>query len=166
MAFGKVYVAPGMFLNEALKLSDLPRDHASAFYGNVLNVRLKPGVELYKFTSGDMKHPATGAITPWWSPVQPYEIDLGLQSRLDLAKRLHVHASDLTRSFAAVSEDWNRLESILVVRLTKFVHALWGQVAAQPRQQGDFRKGKETPGEQQGAGIPLGDGRCCTSART
>jgi hypothetical protein len=158
MSFGKAYVAPKMFLNEQLKLSDLPPEHSSAFYGKVRNVRLNPGFQLYKFTSYDMKNPA-GVITPWWSPVPPYEIDPGLQSRLDLANRLHVHASDLSRSFAAVSEDWNKLESILVVRLEKFVHGLWGPVAAQPRQQADFRKGKETPKEQQGAGIQLGDGR-------
>jgi hypothetical protein len=156
MAFGKAYVAPRIFLNERLKLADLPPEHASAFYGKVRNVQLKSGMQLYKFTSYGMKNPA-GVITPWWSPVLPFELDPGLQARLDLAAHLHVHASDLTRSFAAVSEDWNTLESILVVRLQRFVHALWGQVAAQPRQQADFRKGKETPKIQRGAGIAVGD---------
>ena len=158
MAFGKVYVGPSILLNEKLQLADLPRDHASAFYGKVQNVKLKPGFELYKFTSFNMKNRA-GVITPWWSPVATYEIDPGLQARLGLAKHLGVHPSDLTRSFAAVSEDWNTLDSILIVRLTKWVHALWGQVAAQPRQQGDFRAGSETPKVQQGKGIDVGDGR-------
>lgn len=159
MPIGKVYSPPQvLLLNEKLELKDLLPQHRAAFYGLVRNVKLEWHTEIYKFTSGGLKG-LNNRISPWWNPVLPYEFDPGLEARLNLARRLGVHPSDLTRSFAAVSEEFNQLQFILRARLKRAVHALWGQCASMPRQGGPIAAGNEIPPEQQGRGIAAGGGR-------
>lgn len=158
MPIGRVYQAPTMYLNQNLQVGDLPVRTREAFVGTVRNVRLSRGFELYKFTN--ITYPmkdGVGRITAWWSPVQPYELDTGLQMRLQLAKRLGVHPAELTRVVAAVSEDWNFLSFILRAQLRKEVHALWGQCASQPRID-DRSRPRLVRDDQRGEAIRTGQG--------
>jgi hypothetical protein len=157
MAIGTVYTAPAIRLNEKLRIEDIPVEARKAFVGgSAVNVALERNLELYKFTSGSLVW--KGKISPWWSPVLPYEMDPGLESRLGLARHLGVHPSDLTRVMAAVSEEFNQLQFILKVRLNYLVHGLWGQCAMMPRQGGAIAKGREIPADQKGAGIRVPGG--------
>lgn len=157
MPIGKVYSAPEIVLNEKLELKDLPPEHRVAFYGQVRSVKIPANTELYKFTSGSMR--GAKGISPWWSPIHSYELDPGLEARLNLARHLGVHPSDLVRSLAAVSEEFNQLQFILRARLKRAVYGLWGQCATMPRQGAEIRPGREIPADQKGTGIPAGNGR-------
>jgi len=92
-------------------------------------VKLEKGFQLYKFTG----FTNLDRVSPWWSPVDPYEYDAGLNARIRLARMLGVTASALTRVVAAVAEDWNPLMYQLVVETTEPMYAFWGQCKVQNR---------------------------------
>ncbi|CAN7529956.1 hypothetical protein LJR030_005417 [Rhizobium sp. LjRoot30] len=98
----------------------------------VQKVRLPKGFELYKFTEYWLKN-QKGEITPWWSPLEDFGNDPGLEARKRLAKALGTTASELSGVYAAVREDWNAGTFILRAKLKRDVYAFFGQCAMQPR---------------------------------
>jgi hypothetical protein len=110
----------------------VPDNVKGAFIGAPRKVNLGAGFMLFKLTEFYIANRA-GQITKWWSPVQPYESDLGLMARIHLAKHFGTSLADVTRVVAAVRENWNALTHVIQARLLKPVYGFWGQCSSQPR---------------------------------
>jgi hypothetical protein len=128
---GKVYQTTPI-LNQSLTWGDLDVSVRTAFIGVGRKLWLAPGFCLYKTTEFDLMKPNNTA-TEWWSPVDPFQQDPGLDSRRSLARRLGAPLGDLLRAQAAVREDWNALTYLLTARLTQRVWGWYGQCSMQPR---------------------------------
>jgi hypothetical protein len=120
-------------LNASLTWQQLKEDDRDAFTGVGEKVLLKAGFRLYKFTQGDIAPPAGGKATPWWSAMDGFKTDTGLQDRLKFARDLGLNPADLTRIVAAVRTNWNALTNILTAFLVKDVWAFWGPCSPQPK---------------------------------
>jgi hypothetical protein len=119
-------------LNQSLGWTSLAAGDRAAFLNQGEKVFLHSGFMLYKLTEYDIANRA-GKITEWWSPVSPYRLEAGLESRKGLARRLGVPVPDLVRATYAVREDWNALTCLLTATLRKGVYGWYGQCSLQPR---------------------------------
>jgi hypothetical protein len=135
MPIGKLYQAPQIsftpVLNAGLNWNQLEQSDRDAFKGIGQKVKLRAGFRLYKFTSGDIE--SRSGVTPWWSPLGPFQWDSGLENRLRLAQQLGANPADLTRVVAAVRTNWNALTHILTAILRVDVYGFWGQIGWQPK---------------------------------
>lgn len=118
----------------------LPADVRRAFRGEHADrVPLSEGFLLYKYTEPGENQSvpsirnAWGQITPWWSTYERYGLDPGLTQRRALATLLGVSAGELTRTVAAVKENWNALTWLVTAKLLKPAFAFWGQCSPQRR---------------------------------
>jgi hypothetical protein len=135
----------GTHLNKGLMASDFkagpsrfgwsmrPSD-ISAFKGTVRAVTLPSGFRLFKLSAGDAKAHAVYGVTPWWSPVMPYEEDdEGALGRYEQAKLNKIDLSSMVRYMSAVCVDWNDLDNYIEVQIRPGVQisCFWGLFAPQ-----------------------------------
>jgi hypothetical protein len=123
---------PDVVLTQSCYWDSLPPDVKRAFIGQGEKVFLPKNFALYKLTEFDIAD-RDGSITAWWSPVNPFRMDPGLESRKGVASRLNVPFSDLVRVTYAVREDWNASTYLLTAVLLKGVYGFYGQCSLQPR---------------------------------
>ncbi|MCC6493705.1 MAG: hypothetical protein IT424_11880 [Pirellulales bacterium] len=111
----------------------LPDADQRAFIARRATARQFPaGTLLYKFTQYGLVGPG-GRITPWWSGVEPLAPgDPGLAGALDRAARLGHAAKDYARARSAVTNQWNSMEGLLVIRLVRPASGYVGRCAHQP----------------------------------
>ncbi len=135
MPIGRLYEAPSIrftpVLNAGLKWEQLQQADRDSFDGVAQKVKLPAGLRLYKFTQWDIE--SRSGVTPYWSPVERYQWDEGLQNRLRLAQQQGMSPDDYTRIVAAVRTNWNALTNILTAFLIKDVYAFWGAIGWQPK---------------------------------
>jgi hypothetical protein len=130
MPIGKIYQPPNQALNFSVDWDMMPSGVKKAFIGKPTRIKLENGFKLYKFTEFGFSYKK---ISEWWFPAYSYGPDPGLEARLNLAKLIGVHPSDLLRTIGAVQENWNALSCLLIIRLRKPVYCLWGQCSMQYR---------------------------------
>jgi hypothetical protein len=140
--FVRAAAAPELNYNVVWNI--VPEAVKRAFIGVPKKVKLEPGFQLYKFTEYQIAN-RSGKITEWWSPLNGYGNDPGLETRLHLAAHLGATAADLARVVAAVSENWNALTHVLKAQVRMPLYAFWGQCSPQLRLEA---------GNQPRAGIP------------
>mgnify|MGYP001193103845 FL=1 len=145
MPIGKILTQPAE-LNFNLVWSKVPMSVKGAFVEhNPRKVKLPKGFQLYKYTEfTSLVSPGNGKISEWWSPVNFYGMDPGLDSRKSLARRLGVSVSALTRVMSAVNENWNGLKYQVKTELNKPVYAFWGQCKMQNRRDNKNTRAIET----------------------
>jgi hypothetical protein len=135
MPIGKLYQPPPVqftpVLNAGLTWQQLGADDRDAFVSAGEKVKLPAGFRFYKFTQYDMK--TAGGVTAWWSPLERYRFDEGLQHRLQSARRTGSDPAEITRVLAAVRTNWNKLTYVLTAVLIKDVYGFWGQAGWQPK---------------------------------
>ena len=97
-------------------------------------VLLPAGFEIYKFNEfNSLTAPNSNALSPWWSPVEPYKHDGGWEQRKKLAAHLGVSIREFGRVTSAVKENWNSMKWLLVVTLSESVYAYFGGFAQMAR---------------------------------
>lgn len=135
MPIGRLYEAPVIkftpVLNADLRWETLDQQDRDSFSGLAEKVKLPAGFRLYKFTQWDFD--SRYAVTPYWSPIERYQWDEGLQSRLRRAQQMGMSPAEYTRTIAAVRTNWNELTKVLTAYLLKDVYAFWGRIGAQPK---------------------------------
>lgn len=106
-----------------------------AFYERTaFKVRLDAGMLLYKFNSyNSLTAQGSTDVSPWWSAYHRYDVGSSLVDRLKLAEMNSVGIKELGRLTSAIVTEWNTLQYVLVVRLTKPVYAWYGGFASMPR---------------------------------
>lgn len=127
-----------MILNQLETWHDTPAWVHQAFKGDADKVELRAGFRIYKFNSYPTLLPPGAAawskITPWWSPLEAYEWDAGLENRRKTAAAMGgATLKELSRIVVAVREDWSSLDYLVKAELTKPVFAFFGVVAPQAR---------------------------------
>lgn len=106
----------------------------SAFKGTVRVVTLPSGFRLFKLSAGEAKADPVWGVTPWWSPVMPYEEDdEGAIGRYEQAKLNRIDMSSMVRYMSAVCVDWNDLDNYIEVQVKPGVQicCFWGLFAPQ-----------------------------------
>jgi hypothetical protein len=106
----------------------------SAFKGIVRVVTLPSGFRLFKLSAGEAKEDPRWGVTPWWSPVMPYqEDDEGAIGRYEQAKMNRIDMSSMVRYMSAVCVDWNDLDNYIEVQVKPGVQisCFWGLFAPQ-----------------------------------
>jgi hypothetical protein len=89
--------------------------------------RLDPGDVLYKFNDFPTLHaPGNPALSPWWSPYDPYKHDGGWEQRAKLAKANGVSVREWGRLTSAIKENWNSLSYLLIITLRVAVYGWFG----------------------------------------
>jgi len=131
-----------MILNQNVSFSDLPSDHQNAFLqknGSFPTKELiRPGLKMYKFNSDtnvSYIDRATGkpAMSPWWSPYEPYKHDAGWMAKLNMARHFRISVREWGRLTSAVKEDWNSLAYLLDITLKDPVYGFFGGFAQMER---------------------------------
>jgi hypothetical protein len=122
-------------LNEGLTFADVPANDRRAFLGHGVPRQFPVGWTFYKFTDRPLVG-SGGGITPWWSSVRKLNsMDLGLDGTLERAQRLDVDPRRFARVRSSVTKDWNSMDQLVCVRLTR---AAWGIVGRCASQQVDL----------------------------
>ena len=119
----------------AVDFAKLPASVRDAFLNSKAEiVTLPKDMSLFKLSAGVVKaDPKRGTLTPWWSPVQPFQEDkLGAVGRFQEARLNKVSMREMVRFASAVSVDWNDLDNYLEVSLDESVKCFWGQYTPQP----------------------------------
>jgi hypothetical protein len=115
-------------LNEGVSFDSLPADNRQAFNGKGIPRLFPAGWQLYKFT----KHPLSSLMSPWWSSVEPLDTgDPGLKVSLERAARLAVTPQQLARVRSAVTQQWNSMDNLLRIKLTRPVYGFVGRCSSQ-----------------------------------
>ncbi len=95
---------------------------------------LPAGFDLYKFHDfNTLAPPNATAISPWWSPYDPYKHDGGWVQRKKLAEHLGVSIREFGRVTSAVKENWNSMKYLLVITLAHSTYAYFGSFAQMAR---------------------------------
>jgi len=95
--------------------------------GAARKVLLEPAFKMYKFNEyRSLAAPGSTAVSPWWSPYEPYEWDGGWNQRKSLAAHLNVSMREFGRVTSAIKENWNSLSYLLVVELKHSVYGYFG----------------------------------------
>jgi hypothetical protein len=116
-------------LNEGVAFDDLPVKDRQAFAGKGKPRLFPVGWQFYKYT----KHPLSASfMSPWWSSVQPLDAgDPGLKVLLERAARLGVAPQQFARARSAVTKQWNTMDNLLRIRLTRPVYGFVGRCSSQ-----------------------------------
>ncbi|MEK7345403.1 MAG: hypothetical protein AAB176_06895 [Pseudomonadota bacterium] len=85
----------------------------------------------YKDLTGQPQGPDS-EVSPWWSMVDPYQHDAGLEARLKMAN-LNGGIREWARLTSAISENWSTLEFLMKIQLAESVYGWFGGFAAMPR---------------------------------
>src|SRR5262245_18817893 len=108
-------------LNESLTWDDLEAWIRKAFqtkFGIPTRYRLSKGMVLYKFNDFNTLHgPTSNALSPWWSPYDPYKQYAGWNQKLKMAQANGVSVREWGRLTSAVKENWNSLTNLLIITL-------------------------------------------------
>jgi hypothetical protein len=141
-------------INQTLSMVDfgkIPAGHQSAFgVGTVRVVSLPRGFQMFKLTAGSAQAHAVYGITPWWSPVRPFQEDYeGALGRYEQAKLNGIDMSAMVRYMSAVCIDWNDLDNYIQVELMDDCRAFWGTFAPQKK----FDKAPKTLDEMINANL-------------
>ncbi len=84
-----------------------------------------------KFTDRPLVQ-STGRISPWWSSVEPIASgDTGLAGLLERAERLGVSREEFARARSAVTQQWNSMSGLMIIRLLVPAYGFVGRCAAQ-----------------------------------
>ena len=123
------------YLNEDTQWTQLPPEVRNAFtHGTAEKVLLTPGFAMCKLSDfATINAPGSGAVSPWWSPLEPYRYDAGWEQRRVLSQHFGVSIRELSRILVAVKENWNAMNYLLKVRTRIPVYAFFGGVAGQNR---------------------------------
>lgn len=118
------------------KFAELPDAAQRAFSSCHAEPRQFPaGAKFYKFTQHSLTG-SSGGVSPWWSGVEPLGPgDPGLAGTLERAERLGVAPKDFVRAQSAVTNQWNSMDGLLVIRLRRPVAGFVGRCAHQPMDQ-------------------------------
>jgi hypothetical protein len=111
-------------------------DDRLGFKGQPRVVRLQGPFKLFKLT-GDRapQHPTRGKVTPWWSPVDPFEEDAeGALGRFKQAYMNGIDLSSMVRYMSAVKIEWNNLSEYVEISIKsgEQVNCFWGPFAPMP----------------------------------
>ncbi len=123
---------PDLVLNDSLQWGQLPEYVKQAFKGEGEKVRLEAGYRLYKFSQFDIKR-SDGSVSEWWSPVDAFGDDPGLDQRISLAMRNGVDLREIVRLYCAVKESWNALTELIKIEMVVPAYAFWGKASGQER---------------------------------
>ncbi|UCQ50142.1 hypothetical protein DB731_12505 [Edwardsiella ictaluri] len=123
---------------------------------------LPAGTGLYKFNGSNAlsRRQVTDAtlLSPWWSPIQPFRHDGGLQQRMLLAKQNGVSMREWGRLTSVIKENWNSLDWLLEITLKVPVYAWFGGFKGMPRIDADFSSRRNAALEKKGRGSMLPGG--------
>ena len=124
-----------MILNENYAFSSAPVDVRSAFIGTPEKILLRRGKKLYKWTDYELNNPV--GITPWWSFVEQTRLPggfvaEGFRTSETMAHRLGVTHRQYQKVRSAVSEQFNKLENLLLVELLRDAWGFAGRTRGQP----------------------------------
>ena len=99
-------------------------------------VTLQGPFKLYKLTGDKAKQSDKyGVVTPWWSPVDPYEEDgEGALGRFKQAYMNGIDMSSMVRYMSAVKVEWNTLAEYVEISIKRGeqVKCFWGEFAPMP----------------------------------
>ena len=102
--------------------------------GVAKKVLLAPTFKMYKFNEyRSLTAPNSNAVSPWWSPYEPYEWDGGWKQRQSLAQHLNVSMREFGRVTSAIKENWNSLSYLLVVEVRNAMYGYFGGFAQMAR---------------------------------
>ena len=125
-------------------------------------VLLTAGTKLYKFNDFNCPaRPGSKELSPWWSPYDDYRHDGGWVQRKKLAELLGVSIREFGRVTSAVKENWNSLQYLLIVTLSRPVYAYYGDFAQMPRQD-KGQASKRVTTAPSGGGSFMAEGRGAT----
>jgi hypothetical protein len=131
-----------MILNQNVNFSDLPTDHQNAFLQKngayPTKELIRPGLKMYKFNSDTNmfytdRNTGKPAMSPWWSPYEPYKHDGGWENKLRLARLFRISVREWGRLTSAGKEDWNSLAYLLEITLKDPVYGFFGGFAQMER---------------------------------
>lgn len=128
--------------------------------GQADKVLLPVGTVLYKFNEYPSLVSNKGAISPWWSPYQPFMHDPGWLAKIEMAKHFQISVKEWGRVTSAIKENWNSLDLLLVITLKSEVYAFFGGFASMDRidKGTDSKRNLTVPGEDSGHGARLPGG--------
>ncbi len=107
-----------------------PESQANLYRRVVLKKPLAAGALLYKFTDRPLVQ-STGRISPWWSSVEPIASgDTGLAGLLERAEG-RVSREEFARARSAVTQQWNSMSGLMIIRLLVPAYGFVGRCAAQ-----------------------------------
>jgi hypothetical protein len=101
-------------------------------------VLLNVGFELYKFNDVPFLTNKEGKLSSWWQPYRPFKHDPGYLQKVKTANFLGRADPDFSimeyaRVTSAIKENWNSLEYLLVIALSKPMYAWFGGYASMER---------------------------------
>lgn len=150
-----------MDLNQNVGWNDLEDFVRAAFqtkFGMPEKVLLPAGTVLYKFNDFRTLHgPSSNALSPWWSPYNPYKHDAGWVQKEKIAKANGVSVREWGRLTSAVKENWNSLNYLLVINLKVPVYGFFGGFSQMSRIDVGVAS-KVRPGEMRGGSKNLPGG--------
>lgn len=128
-----------MVLNEKLTWLDVGniptgsgkvRDAFQLMFGEPTKELLPAGMSLYKFngysTLGRGVISNATDLSPWWSPVQPFKHDGGLEQKILIAQKNGVSLREWGRLTSVIKEDWSSMDWLLTIKLKVPVYAWFG----------------------------------------
>nr|ACR24239.1 EvpP [Edwardsiella tarda] len=149
---GSISTGPGTVVSDAFNIS----------YGLPTKELLPAGTALYKFNgfSSLARPPITGdtPLSPWWSPVQPFRHDGGLQQRMLVAKLNGVSMREWGRLTSVIKENWSSLDHLLEIVLKVPVYAWFGGFKGMSRIDNGMPSKRNITLEQKGRGSNLPGG--------
>ncbi|MCK6262751.1 hypothetical protein KP803_05620 [Vibrio sp. ZSDE26] len=106
------------------------RDAFQLKFGDPTRELLPAGMAIYKFNA----YPTLGAgvitddtgLSPWWSPVESFKHDAGLEQKMKIAQLNGVSLREWGRLTSVIKENWSTLDFLLEVRLKFPVYAWFG----------------------------------------
>jgi hypothetical protein len=106
------------------------RDAFQLMFGEPTKELLPAGMSLYKFNgystlAQGRVTDATG-LSPWWSPVQSFKHDAGLEQRIKIAQANGVSFREWGRLTSVIKENWSSMAVLLTIELKVPVYAWFG----------------------------------------